>query len=269
MEWFYRRSGTITESAFMLNSGWFESGAVPYLVPNLLAEAGKDFGIDDDRLRLALSHAALRDGRRIARDLRADVGAHGAPGKGRVTGHPRTSRGGDRGMAGARSDAAAHLCFRKRHRRSRGALRHLAGGTPRRHGRVDARRCTCLRGLRGASRKRACLIVAEISPCRCGVRSESPRRLRNIYRNRPAAWRVACEAEVLGAALETRMAARASRRNKLHQPNRETETGPPRRSTRAEPQIHSPSKFKIFVSMGRSAPGKCAWSSRPPGSSSA
>jgi hypothetical protein len=38
---------------------------VPYLVPNLLAEAGKDFGIDDDRLRLALSHAALRDGRQI------------------------------------------------------------------------------------------------------------------------------------------------------------------------------------------------------------
>ena len=65
MEWFYRRSGTITGSAFMLNSAWFEPGALPYLVPNLLAEAGKDLGIGDDRLRLALSHAALRDGRRI------------------------------------------------------------------------------------------------------------------------------------------------------------------------------------------------------------
>ena len=49
----------------MLNSGWFEEGKTEYLVPNLLAEAGKDFGMTDDRLRLAISRAALIDGRKI------------------------------------------------------------------------------------------------------------------------------------------------------------------------------------------------------------
>jgi predicted DsbA family dithiol-disulfide isomerase len=65
LEWFYRRSGTITCSSFMLNSGWYEHGLAEYLAPNVIAEAGKDFGVIDDRIRLALTHAALRDGRRI------------------------------------------------------------------------------------------------------------------------------------------------------------------------------------------------------------
>lgn len=65
-EWFYRRSGTITRSPFMLNSGWFEAERKGnYDAPNLVAEAGKDFGFTDDRLRLALTHAAVRDGRKI------------------------------------------------------------------------------------------------------------------------------------------------------------------------------------------------------------
>ena len=64
-EWFYRRSGTIVRSPFVLNSGWFEPGLTECLVPNLVAEAGKDFGIEDDRLRLALARAALLDGRKI------------------------------------------------------------------------------------------------------------------------------------------------------------------------------------------------------------
>jgi predicted DsbA family dithiol-disulfide isomerase len=65
-DWFYRRSGTIMRSPFMLNSGWFEAerkGVYP--APNLVAEAGKDLGYTDDRLRLALSHAAVREGRKI------------------------------------------------------------------------------------------------------------------------------------------------------------------------------------------------------------
>ena len=64
-EWFYRRSGTIVRSPFVLNSGWFEPGQPEYLVPNLVAEAGKDFDITDDRLRLAISHAALIEGRKV------------------------------------------------------------------------------------------------------------------------------------------------------------------------------------------------------------
>jgi predicted DsbA family dithiol-disulfide isomerase len=64
-EWFYRRSGTITRSPVMLNSGWFEPGQKEYLAPNLVAEAAKDFGITDDRARLAIAHAALREGQKV------------------------------------------------------------------------------------------------------------------------------------------------------------------------------------------------------------
>jgi predicted DsbA family dithiol-disulfide isomerase len=64
-EWFYRRSGTIMRSPFMLNSGWFEPGLKEYLAPNLVAEAAKDFGATDDRVRLAIAHAGLRDGQKV------------------------------------------------------------------------------------------------------------------------------------------------------------------------------------------------------------
>jgi len=65
-DWFYRRSGTIVRSPYRLNSGWFEIERKGlYSAPNLVAEAGRDFGITDDRLRLALAHAALREGRKV------------------------------------------------------------------------------------------------------------------------------------------------------------------------------------------------------------
>lgn len=70
-DWFYRRSGTIMRSPYPLNSGWFEAARQGvYLAPNLVAEAGKDFGFTDDRLRLALTRAALREGRKLS-DLAA------------------------------------------------------------------------------------------------------------------------------------------------------------------------------------------------------
>ena len=65
-DWFYRRSGTIMRSPYMLNSGWFEPGRKGgYLAPNLVAEAGRDFGVSDDRLRLALSKATNYEGRKL------------------------------------------------------------------------------------------------------------------------------------------------------------------------------------------------------------
>ena len=65
-DWFYRRSGTIMRSPFMLNSGWFEAERQGhYPAPNLVAEAGRDFGINDDRVRLAVAQAAVRDGRKM------------------------------------------------------------------------------------------------------------------------------------------------------------------------------------------------------------
>jgi predicted DsbA family dithiol-disulfide isomerase len=76
-EWFYRRSGTITRSPYMLNPGWFEASRKgDYSAPNLVAEAGRDFGVEDDRLRLALSHAGVRDGKKIGDiTLAAEIGA--------------------------------------------------------------------------------------------------------------------------------------------------------------------------------------------------
>jgi predicted DsbA family dithiol-disulfide isomerase len=65
-EWFYRRSGTIMRSPFMLNSGWFEPGEKEYLAPNLVAEAAKTLGVTDDRVRLAISKAALREGQKVS-----------------------------------------------------------------------------------------------------------------------------------------------------------------------------------------------------------
>lgn len=66
-DWFYRRSGgTVMHSPYKLNSGWFEAARRGiYHAPNLVAEAGKDFGVTDDRVRLALAHAAVREGTRV------------------------------------------------------------------------------------------------------------------------------------------------------------------------------------------------------------
>jgi predicted DsbA family dithiol-disulfide isomerase len=66
-DWFYRRSGSVMRSPFMLNSGWFEPESKQYLVPNYVAQAAKDFGITDDRVRLAIANAGLREGKKVGR----------------------------------------------------------------------------------------------------------------------------------------------------------------------------------------------------------
>ncbi len=65
-DWFYRRSGPIMRSPYMLNSGWWE-GQKEYVVPNLVAEAAKDFGVTDDRVRLAIAEAAMLKGMKVGR----------------------------------------------------------------------------------------------------------------------------------------------------------------------------------------------------------
>ena len=78
-EWFYRRSGSIMRSPYMLNSSWFEPNLQEYLVPNLVTEAARDFGVTDDRVRLAIAHAALRDGKKVGRwQVAAGVAARAA-----------------------------------------------------------------------------------------------------------------------------------------------------------------------------------------------
>lgn len=67
-DWFYRRSGMMMRSPVMLNSGWLETNRkTMYDGADLVAEAGRDFGYSDDRLRLALSHASEIEGRKIGR----------------------------------------------------------------------------------------------------------------------------------------------------------------------------------------------------------
>ena len=75
-EWFYRRSGTIMRSPFMLNAGWFDAETKDHLAPNLVAEAARDLGVADDRVRLAIAHAGMREGKKVGRlDVAVTVAA--------------------------------------------------------------------------------------------------------------------------------------------------------------------------------------------------
>ncbi len=79
VEWFYRRSGSVMRSPFMLSAGWFETGQKEYLAANCVAEAAKDFGVTDDRVRLAMATAALREGQKVLQwKVAAGVGAKAA-----------------------------------------------------------------------------------------------------------------------------------------------------------------------------------------------
>ena len=51
-------------SPFMLNSGWMTS-LKEYLAPNCVAEAARDFGVTDDRVRLRLMEVAMREGQKV------------------------------------------------------------------------------------------------------------------------------------------------------------------------------------------------------------
>lgn len=74
-QWFYRRSGTMMRSPFMLNTDWYNPSLPEWLAPNCVAEAAKDFGFTDDRVRLALARAALREGKGVADwDVAAEIG---------------------------------------------------------------------------------------------------------------------------------------------------------------------------------------------------
>ncbi|MBN9693340.1 MAG: disulfide bond formation protein DsbA [Verrucomicrobia bacterium] len=65
-DWFYRRSGVLTRSPYILNSGWYEPGVAEYLAPNCVAEAARGLGITDDRARLAIAAAAVRAGKKVS-----------------------------------------------------------------------------------------------------------------------------------------------------------------------------------------------------------
>ena len=64
-DWFYRRSGMMMRSPFMLNSLGAITPRRNFWRRIAMAEAGKDLGVNDDRVRLAIAEAALREGKRI------------------------------------------------------------------------------------------------------------------------------------------------------------------------------------------------------------
>jgi predicted DsbA family dithiol-disulfide isomerase len=75
-QWFYRRSGIMMRSPFMLNTDWYDPQLPEWLAPNCVAEAAKDFGFTDDRVRLALARAALREGKQVADwNVAAEIGS--------------------------------------------------------------------------------------------------------------------------------------------------------------------------------------------------
>lgn len=78
-QWFYRRSGMMMRSPFMLNTDWYDPNLPEWLAPNCVAEAGKDFGFTGDEVRLALANAALREGKKVSDwKVAAEVGAKAA-----------------------------------------------------------------------------------------------------------------------------------------------------------------------------------------------
>ena len=78
-QWFYRRSGMMMRSQFMLNTDWYNPSLPEWLAPNCVAEAAKGFGFTDDRVRLALAHAALCEGRKIGDwEVAVEIGAEAA-----------------------------------------------------------------------------------------------------------------------------------------------------------------------------------------------
>ena len=78
-EWFYRRSGMMMRSPFMLKPGWFKPDLQECLAPNLLAEAARDLGVADDRVWLALMSATVREGVQTGEwDVAAEIAARAA-----------------------------------------------------------------------------------------------------------------------------------------------------------------------------------------------
>src|SRR3954469_15285583 len=75
-EWYYCRSGMMMRSPFRLKPGWFEPNIQECLAPNLIAEAARDLGVTDDRVRMALANATEREGQRTNDwELSAQIGA--------------------------------------------------------------------------------------------------------------------------------------------------------------------------------------------------
>jgi predicted DsbA family dithiol-disulfide isomerase len=69
----------IMRSPFMLRTEWNDPIRPEFIAPNCVAEAAKDFGVTDDRVRLALSLACLREGKKVGEwEIAGEIGASAA-----------------------------------------------------------------------------------------------------------------------------------------------------------------------------------------------
>ncbi|MGI8432544.1 MAG: DsbA family oxidoreductase [Chthoniobacterales bacterium] len=76
MEWYYQRSGMLMRSPAKLQTGWHVVGREEYPEPNCVAEAAREFGVEDDRVWQALSRAELVEGKKIWQwELAAQIAA--------------------------------------------------------------------------------------------------------------------------------------------------------------------------------------------------
>src|SRR5207244_10807252 len=77
-----------------LHPEWYDASLTEVRAPNCVAEAAKDFGFTDDRVLLALAHAALREGKTIGDwDVAVEVGAEaGGIDPGELRKHAKSSK---------------------------------------------------------------------------------------------------------------------------------------------------------------------------------
>src|SRR5437667_2761949 len=91
-QWFYRRSGMMMRSPCMLKTDWYDTRLQEWLAAYCVDEAAKVFGFSDDRVRVALAQAALREGKKIADwEVSARIGAEaGGIDTGKLLEHARS-----------------------------------------------------------------------------------------------------------------------------------------------------------------------------------
>ncbi|TAM77723.1 disulfide bond formation protein DsbA [bacterium] len=72
--WYYRRTEAAT--GFSFDPAWLEGPQTATLEANLAAEAARALGCGDDRVRLALARAAMREGKRVGEhDVAVEIAA--------------------------------------------------------------------------------------------------------------------------------------------------------------------------------------------------
>src|SRR5256885_6628862 len=65
-QWFYRRSGMMMRSPFMLNTDWYDASLKEWLAPDSVAGAAQHFCVYDDRVGVAVAPEAVWAGQKVS-----------------------------------------------------------------------------------------------------------------------------------------------------------------------------------------------------------